>query len=94
MIAGLKAIQDRLGKDQFPLINQYYYSHYTNMGFIPGEYPQVTSYYIRFGLYYFSYCDWLRFFRFVFVCLFSFLSCLTRLKLFFPLSSIWLTARW
>jgi len=43
MIAGLKSIQDRLGEKNFPLINQYYYSNYSEMGFIPGSYPQVVK---------------------------------------------------
>jgi hypothetical protein len=43
MFSGLKAIQDRIGKDRFPLINQYYYSNYSSMGFIPGNYPQVVK---------------------------------------------------
>lgn len=43
MIAGLKAIQDRVGEKEFPLINQYYYSNYNEMGFIPGLYPQVVK---------------------------------------------------
>jgi hypothetical protein len=43
MISGLKAIQDKLGNEKFPLINQYFYTNYSQMGFIPGEYPQVVK---------------------------------------------------
>jgi len=45
MFAGLKEIQDRLESSgsKFPLINQYYYSHYSQMGFVPGSYPQVIK---------------------------------------------------
>lgn len=39
----MKAIQDKLGKENFPLINQYYYSSFSEMGFIPGSYPQVVK---------------------------------------------------
>eukprot|EP01127_Copromyxa_protea_P024778 TRINITY_DN995_c0_g1_i1.p1 TRINITY_DN995_c0_g1~~TRINITY_DN995_c0_g1_i1.p1 ORF type:complete len:411 (-),score=58.97 TRINITY_DN995_c0_g1_i1:250-1482(-) len=41
--SGLKKIQDRLGPDAFPLINQYYYSSWSEMGFVPGPYPQVVK---------------------------------------------------